>query len=51
VSQAYAFIEQLKQNPLLQEYEWNAGQPQLAGKNSVRFDMEGTRHNAPTGPE
>ena len=51
VSQAYAFIEQLKQNPLLQEYEWNAGQPQLAGTNSVRFDMEGTRHNAPTGPE
>jgi hypothetical protein len=51
VSQAYRFIEQLKANPLLQEYEWNAGQPQLAGKNSVRFDMEGTRHNAPTGPE
>jgi len=51
VSQAYRFIEQLKSNPLLQEYEWNAGQPQLAGKNSVRFDMEGTRHHAPTGPE
>jgi len=43
VTQAYAFIEQLKKNPLLQEYEWTAGQPQLAGKNSVKFDMEGTR--------
>ena len=43
VSQAYAFIEQLKKNPLLQEYDWTSGQPQLAGKNSVKFDMEGTR--------
>jgi len=43
VTQAYAFIEQLKKNPLLQEYDWTAGQPQLAGKNSVKFDMEGTR--------
>ena len=46
VTQAYAFIEQLKKNPLLQEYEWTAGQPQLAGKNSVKFDMEGIRAGA-----
>ena len=45
VTQAYAFIEQLKKNPLLQEYDWTAGQPQLAGKNSVKFDMEGTRQS------
>jgi hypothetical protein len=44
VTQAYAFIEQLKKNPLLQEYEWTAGQPQLAGKNSVRFEMDGARN-------
>ena len=43
VTQAYAFIEQLKKNPLLQEYDWSAGQPQLAGKNSVKFEMEGAR--------
>jgi Tfp pilus assembly protein PilN len=43
VTQAYGFIEQLKKSPVLQEYEWNAAQPQLAGKNSVRFDMEGNR--------
>lgn len=43
VTQAYAFIEQLKKNPLLQEYDWTSGQPQLAGKNSVKFDLEGTR--------
>ena len=43
VTQAYNFIEQLKKNPFLQEYTWNASQPQLAGKNSVRFDIEGTR--------
>jgi Tfp pilus assembly protein PilN len=43
VTQAYAFIETLKKNPLLQEYDWNAGQPQLAGKESVKFDIEGTR--------
>lgn len=44
VTQAYAFIEQLKNNPLLQEYEWTSGQPQLAGKNSVRFEMTGERN-------
>jgi len=46
VPQAYGFIEQLKKNPLLQEYDWHAGQPQLAGKNSVRFDMEGIQPDA-----
>jgi hypothetical protein len=46
VTQAYAFIEQLKKNPLLQEYEWTAGQPQLAGKNSVRFEMDGARNSS-----
>jgi len=44
VTQAYAFIEQPKNNPRLQEYEWTAGQPQLAGKNSVRFEMTGVRN-------
>ncbi len=43
VTQAYAFIEQLKKNPLLREYDWTSGQPQLAGKNSVKFEMEGIR--------
>ena len=46
VTQAYAFIEQLKKSPLLQEYDWTAGQPQLAGKNSVKFEMEGARAGA-----
>ena len=45
VTQAYAFIEALKKNPLLQEMDLNAGQPHLAGKNSVKFDMEGTRRD------
>lgn len=49
VTQAYGFIEQLKKNPLLQQYDWNAGQPQLAGKNSVRFDMEGIQPDAKPG--
>lgn len=44
ITQAYAFVEQLKKNPLLQEYEWTAGQPQLAGKNSARFETEGIRN-------
>lgn len=47
VTQAYSVMEQLKKNPLLQEYDWSSGQPQLAGKNSVKFDMEGTRPDAP----
>lgn len=47
LTQANSSIETLKKNPLLQEYDWNASQPQLAGKNSVKFDMEGTRPDAP----
>ncbi len=46
VTQAYSVIEQLKKNPLLQEYDWRSGQPQIAGKNSVKFDMEGVRPDA-----
>ena len=46
VTEAYNFIEQLKKNPQLQEYDWTAGQPQLAGKNSVKFDISGTRPDA-----
>lgn len=49
VTQAYAFIDRIKKSPQLDAYEWNAGQPQLAGKNSVRFDMEGTRHDEKPG--
>lgn len=49
VTEAYNFIEQLKKSPFLQQYDWNAGQPQLAGKNSVKFDMEGTQPDATTG--
>jgi Tfp pilus assembly protein PilN len=46
VTTAYAFIDQLKKSPALHEYDWNAGQPQIAGKNSVKFDMEGVRPDA-----
>jgi hypothetical protein len=46
VTQAYGVIEQLKKNPILQEYDWSSGQPQIAGKNSVKFDMEGVRPDA-----
>jgi hypothetical protein len=46
VTQAYAFIDQLKKSAALREYDWTAGQPQLAGKNSVKFDMEGVRPDA-----
>jgi hypothetical protein len=49
VTEAYSFIEQLKKMPLLQQYDWNAGQPQLAGKNSVKFEMEGTQTDATAG--
>jgi hypothetical protein len=46
VTQAYSFIEQLKKNPLLQDYNWTSGVPQIAGKDSVRFDLQGTRTDA-----
>ncbi|MFI0348364.1 MAG: hypothetical protein ACH346_06335 [Chthoniobacterales bacterium] len=46
VSQAYAFIELIKKAPELQEYAWTSGQPKLAGKNSVRFELEGAQAHA-----
>jgi hypothetical protein len=48
VAQAYHFIEQIKKTPELQEYEWTSGQPKLAGKSSVRFELEGSRSHAKT---
>ena len=46
MTQAYGFMESLKKSPILQQYDWTSGQPQLAGKNSVKFDMEGARAHA-----
>lgn len=51
VSQAYHFIESIKAAPELQEYQWVSEQPKLAGKNNVRFELEGSLPNAKTSPE
>jgi hypothetical protein len=51
VSQAYEFFERVKKSPLLQDYDWTSGQPQLAARNKVRFEMEGARPDAKTGEE
>jgi Tfp pilus assembly protein PilN len=46
IAQAYAFLEKVKKSAVLQSYDWTSRQPQLAGKNKVRFEMEGTRPDA-----
>ena len=51
VNQAYEFFEKVKKFPMLQDYEWKNAQPQLAGRNKVRFEMEGVRPDAKTGEE
>jgi len=51
VSQAYEFFEKVKKVPMLQDYDWTSRQPQLAGRNKVRFEMEGARPDATTGEE
>ncbi|MFZ4774563.1 MAG: hypothetical protein ACOYM3_04325 [Terrimicrobiaceae bacterium] len=48
ISQAYVFLERVKKSPVLQDYDWTSRQPQLAGKNKVRFEMEGARPDAQT---
>ena len=48
ISQAYQFLERVKKSPVLQQYDWTSRQPQLAGKNKVRFEMEGARPDAQT---
>lgn len=42
LEEANAFFDNIKTNDLLSEYEWTTRQPQLAGRNKVRFEMEGT---------
>ena len=51
VSQAYEFFEKVKKVPMLLDYDWTSRQPQLAGRNKVRFEMEGVRPDAKTGEE
>ncbi|TSA35702.1 MAG: hypothetical protein D4R65_03800 [Verrucomicrobiaceae bacterium] len=51
ISQAYQFLERVKKSPVLQDYDWTARQPQLAGKNKVQFEMEGARPDAKTRDE
>ncbi|MEN9468438.1 MAG: hypothetical protein RL630_171 [Verrucomicrobiota bacterium] len=51
VSQAYEFFEKVKKVPMLQDYDWTSRQPQLAGRNKVRFEMEGVRPDAKTSEE
>jgi hypothetical protein len=51
VNQAYEFFEKVKKFPMLQDYDWKSAQPQLAGRDKVRFEMEGVRTDAKTGEE
>ena len=51
VTQAYDFFERIKKAPLLQDYDWTSRQPQLVGRNKVRFEMEGLRPDAKTSEE
>jgi hypothetical protein len=46
VPQAYEFIEKIKTHPALAEFDWTSNQPQLAGKQMVRFEMEGRQPDA-----
>lgn len=48
IAQAYSFLEKVKKSAPLQNYDWTSRQPQLAGKNKVRFEMEGARPDAQT---
>jgi len=51
VTQAYEFFEKVKKVPMLQDYSWSSTQPQLAGRNKVRFEMEGVTPDATTSQE
>lgn len=49
VSESYEFFQKVQNDPRLQDYEWTSRQPKLAGRNKVRFEMEGTRYDAEPG--
>ena len=46
VSESYEFFQRVQNDPRLQDYDWTARQPKLAGHNKVRFEMEGTSYDA-----
>ena len=49
MSESYQFFEKVRNDPSLHEYDWTSRQPKLAGRNKVRFEMEGARYDAETG--
>ncbi len=49
VSESYEFFQKVQNDPRLQDYDWTSRQPKLAGRNKVRFEMEGTRYDAEAG--
>ncbi|GAB4179128.1 MAG: hypothetical protein Fur0032_19750 [Terrimicrobiaceae bacterium] len=51
VSQSYQMLEKLKTEPALEDYEWTARQPDIAGRNTIRFEFEGRRPDASTDTE
>ena len=46
VPEAYAFVENVRKSAALADFDWTASQPQLAGKKSVRFELEGRSPDA-----
>lgn len=46
VSQSYQMLEKLKTEQALAEYEWTSRQPDIAGRNTIRFEFEGRRPDA-----
>jgi HAMP domain-containing protein len=46
VSQTYDMIERLKAADALSAYDWTAKPPDIAGRNVVRFEIEGRRADA-----
>jgi hypothetical protein len=50
VSQTYEMLERLKNSPALSEFEWTAGNPDIASKNNVRFQFQGRSADATTDP-
>ncbi|MCX7869523.1 MAG: hypothetical protein N2322_06175, partial [Terrimicrobiaceae bacterium] len=46
VAQTYELLERLKNSPALAEYDWTAAPPEIAGRETVRFDIQGRRPDA-----
>lgn len=51
VSQTYQMLEKIKSEQIFTDFDWTARQPEIAGRNTIRFEFEAKRPHASSLPQ